>query len=204
MAPCPAEPGRREVGAWEDSQTPDFLVSASPRGARPRKGLGSGEMQSGGVQPERSGSGSCWNNRAGLGKMRCEIPGYARGNEPRLFAPQLGEGEGKRCSIFAPRRGGVWGAPAEPAAVPGNGCGASGAGGAVAAGCSPREASPAQPPPASPGAMGFVTRPLRSESGGAYFKKIQRCFLAKRSFRRIVKTQKEKTQSPETCRLPKS
>lgn len=87
---------------------------------------------------------------------------------------QLGEGEIRRCFIFAPHRG-VWGSPAQPAAVPGAGSGMSGAEGPWLRDFPPGKGNPAQPwvlstPPASLGAAGFVARPSRSEFGWAYFK----------------------------------
>lgn len=96
--------------AWGDSQTPDSLVSASPRGARARKELGIRQCKRGGGRAQHSGCGTCWNNGAGLGKMRCEFLGYARCDKPVSLLLRLGRVKGGDAPSLHPivRFGGLW------------------------------------------------------------------------------------------------
>lgn len=60
-APSSATSRERDEGAWEDSQAPGLLVSASPQGTRPWKELGR-ENCKGEAETDWSGCGSCSEN----------------------------------------------------------------------------------------------------------------------------------------------
>ena len=136
--------GGGSLGGLTDTR---FTRVSLASGCQTPERVGEREMHGGGVKPQWSGGGSCWNNSAGLGKMRCEIPGYAGCNEPRLFVGLMLAARGGRRKAML------------HLCTPSLGLGVSGSAGgcargwlrrepcrgAVAVGCSPREASPAQP-----------------------------------------------------------
>lgn len=146
---------RRDSGSWEPGRTHGHQICLCQPllgVPDPRKSWGAGNVKRR-VKPQRWEGGSCSNNDTGLGKMRCEIPGYTAVSPDSSLA---------RCCSWRRARegdappGGVWGSLAQElvlaqVVVGGHGCGV-----------------PPPHPLCLPSAVGIVTGPWRSEFG--YFK----------------------------------